>query len=84
MYRWRKETEFLEIPVYVWMGPCHRLWGVRQLEQASFSFLLGDVVGILVKITSVSCISIIRRYFYWVIRRYENHTKYAYCEWLPD
>lgn len=66
------------------MRPCHHLWGVRQLDQASFAFLLCDIGGILVNISSVSCIPIIRHYCpYWMFGRPENITKHACNEWLP-
>lgn len=82
--RRKEETKFLGIPVYVWMGPCYHLWGLEQLDQASFAFLLCDIGGILVKISSVSCIPIIRHYcLYWIIRRHENITKCDCHEWLP-
>lgn len=38
-----EETDFLGIPVYVWMGCCWYQWGVRQLDQAFFALFLCDI-----------------------------------------
>ena len=54
------------------------------MKSLCLHFFSAEYIGIFVKISSVWCTLVISLcYFYWMIRRHENLTKYACNEWLP-